>query len=239
MSAEELRALIRDLLPCFDDALQARFTTELVDRAARNGSGWVPDGPGGAAVERIEAFDAAAERVPDKPSARGEFLVGAALAAQTLERKDLSARLERTNTKQALAAVPGAGAAAARGKVPNAASASLISRLACSTLAGATKIASGTASERRPSHPGTFSPCGGTKTMEGGRERAGQRGARVEVIGANADVRPGARRIDPLVGQRRARKAVAVDQQAAPVALDRGRHGGFQPGMGAGGSTPA
>ena len=43
----------------------------------------------------LPAFDEAAEIVADKEYARGEFLDGAALAAQELGRKDLPARLER------------------------------------------------------------------------------------------------------------------------------------------------
>ena len=43
----------------------------------------------------LRAFAEAAELVTDKDCARGEFLDGAALAAQSLERKDLPAHLER------------------------------------------------------------------------------------------------------------------------------------------------
>lgn len=43
----------------------------------------------------LKAFGEAAELVTDKDYAQGEFLDGAALAAQTLERKDLPAHLER------------------------------------------------------------------------------------------------------------------------------------------------
>ncbi len=43
----------------------------------------------------LAAFEEAAELVADKERARGEFLDGAALAAQTLGRKDLPARLEK------------------------------------------------------------------------------------------------------------------------------------------------
>jgi tetratricopeptide (TPR) repeat protein len=43
----------------------------------------------------LKAFGEAAELVTDKDYARGEFLDGAALAAQSLERKDLPAYLER------------------------------------------------------------------------------------------------------------------------------------------------
>ena len=63
MTAGELRLLIRDMLPWLDEALRARFANELVDRAARNGSGWIPNGPTAAAVDEIEAFAGAAQRM--------------------------------------------------------------------------------------------------------------------------------------------------------------------------------
>lgn len=63
MDADELRSLIRGMLPWFDEALQARFANALVDRAARNGSGWVPQGPTDAVVREVEAFAEAAKRV--------------------------------------------------------------------------------------------------------------------------------------------------------------------------------
>jgi len=63
MDADGLRALIREMLPWFDDVLQARFANALVDRAARNGSGWVPQGPTDAVVKEVEAFADAAKRV--------------------------------------------------------------------------------------------------------------------------------------------------------------------------------
>lgn len=63
LDAEGLRSLIREMLPWFDDALLARFANALVDRAARNGSGWVPQGPTDAVVKEVEAFAEAAKRV--------------------------------------------------------------------------------------------------------------------------------------------------------------------------------
>ncbi len=63
MDADGLRALIRELLPWFDGALQARFANALVDRAARSGSGWVPQGPTDAMVREVEGFAEAAKRV--------------------------------------------------------------------------------------------------------------------------------------------------------------------------------
>ena len=60
MDADELRSLIRDMRPWFDEALQARFANALVDRAARNPSGWVPAGPTDAEVAEVVAFAEAA-----------------------------------------------------------------------------------------------------------------------------------------------------------------------------------
>lgn len=51
------------MLPWFDEALLARFANALVDRVARNGSGWVPQGPTDAVVKEVEAFAEAAKRV--------------------------------------------------------------------------------------------------------------------------------------------------------------------------------
>ena len=45
LDADELRALIRELLPWFDDRLHARFVNAVIDHAARNPSGWVPAAP--------------------------------------------------------------------------------------------------------------------------------------------------------------------------------------------------
>ena len=63
MDADGLRALIRKMIPWFDDALRVRFANPLVDQAARNGSGWVPQGPTHAVVEEVENFAEAAKRV--------------------------------------------------------------------------------------------------------------------------------------------------------------------------------
>ncbi|MCA9630224.1 MAG: hypothetical protein KC766_21285 [Myxococcales bacterium] len=62
MDADGLRSLICEMLPWFDEALLARFANALVDRAARNGSGWVPQGPTDAVVKEVEAFAEAAKR---------------------------------------------------------------------------------------------------------------------------------------------------------------------------------
>lgn len=63
MDADGLRALVREMLSWFDEALLARFANALVDRAARNGSGWVPQGSTDAVVKEVEAFAEAAKRV--------------------------------------------------------------------------------------------------------------------------------------------------------------------------------
>ncbi|MBK8481859.1 MAG: hypothetical protein IPL40_11880 [Proteobacteria bacterium] len=63
MDAGELRALIRDIIPWLDEAVHARLVNALVDRAARNPSGWAPAGPTDARVADIVAFAEAATRV--------------------------------------------------------------------------------------------------------------------------------------------------------------------------------
>ena len=60
MDAEQLRALIRALIPWLDDATQARLMNEVVDRAARASSDWAPATPSDQRVDEIEAFVAAA-----------------------------------------------------------------------------------------------------------------------------------------------------------------------------------
>lgn len=62
LDADELCALIRELLPWFDDRLHARFVNAVIDHAARNPSGWVPAPPGDAIVAEIERFADAAQR---------------------------------------------------------------------------------------------------------------------------------------------------------------------------------
>lgn len=63
MDATELRAFIRDMLTWLDEATHARFVNALVDRASRNPSDWVPEGPTDAAVSDIVAFVQAAGRI--------------------------------------------------------------------------------------------------------------------------------------------------------------------------------
>lgn len=59
----ELRGLIRYIIPWLDEPTYARLANELVDRAARNPSGWSPEGPTDAEVSEIVAFAEAARRV--------------------------------------------------------------------------------------------------------------------------------------------------------------------------------
>ena len=75
MSAAELRDLVRAMLPLLGVREQADAIEQLLDRGARSGAIGMPDGR-------------------DRALLRGEFLDGAALAAQETERSDLPARLE-------------------------------------------------------------------------------------------------------------------------------------------------
>ena len=63
MDADELRALLHDIIPWLDESTHARLVNALVDRAARSPSGWVPDGPTDAVVTEIVAFAEAAKGV--------------------------------------------------------------------------------------------------------------------------------------------------------------------------------
>ena len=63
LDAAELRGIIRDLIPWLDERTYARLANELVDRAARNPSGWSPEGPTDAEASEIVAFAEAARRV--------------------------------------------------------------------------------------------------------------------------------------------------------------------------------
>jgi hypothetical protein len=63
MEADDLRALIREIIPWLDEPTHARLVNTLVDRAARNRSGWMPEGPTDALVTDIVAFADAAKRV--------------------------------------------------------------------------------------------------------------------------------------------------------------------------------
>ena len=62
LNAEQLRTLIRELIPWFDDRLYARFVNAAIDYATRTRSGWLPEPPGEAVVGEIERFAAASRR---------------------------------------------------------------------------------------------------------------------------------------------------------------------------------
>lgn len=75
MDADGLRGLIRDIIPWLDESTRARLVNRLVDRAARNASGWVPDGPTDQAVAEIVSFAAALIRVGyGEPSEVDDYL---------------------------------------------------------------------------------------------------------------------------------------------------------------------
>jgi hypothetical protein len=56
MDAEELRGLVREMIPRLDESTHARLLDSLVDRAARNRSGWIPAGPTHDSVGETTAF---------------------------------------------------------------------------------------------------------------------------------------------------------------------------------------
>ena len=62
IGADELRGVVRDLLPWLDAATHARLANALVDRAARSCADWAPPTPSDAAVAEVEAFAASARR---------------------------------------------------------------------------------------------------------------------------------------------------------------------------------
>jgi len=63
MGAEELRSFVRDALDMLDDELRVQVEDALLRRAASGNSGWRPDAPSRAAVERARSFAEAARRV--------------------------------------------------------------------------------------------------------------------------------------------------------------------------------
>jgi tetratricopeptide (TPR) repeat protein len=63
MDADGLRALVREMMPWFDDVLHARFVNALVDRAARTTPSWAPKAPDSAQVGEIQEFAEAAKRI--------------------------------------------------------------------------------------------------------------------------------------------------------------------------------
>jgi hypothetical protein len=75
IGAEELRELVRDIIPWLDEATHARLVNMLVDRAARSQGGWVPAGPSDKDVTEIVAFADAAQHVGHAdPSDIDDFL---------------------------------------------------------------------------------------------------------------------------------------------------------------------
>ncbi len=64
MDADELREVARDILLELDDRAHGRVVNRLIERAARNISGWTPTSPSGDAVSEIVAFAEAANQRP-------------------------------------------------------------------------------------------------------------------------------------------------------------------------------
>jgi hypothetical protein len=56
MTAEELRAFVRDILESLDDEPRSALLDSLIGHAARGSSGWKPSGPSGRVVEEVERF---------------------------------------------------------------------------------------------------------------------------------------------------------------------------------------
>jgi len=72
---EELRQLVRDILPWLDEKARARLTHALVDRAAKGDAGWKPPGPTNEDVAEALDFAQAARRVGyGEPSQVDDYL---------------------------------------------------------------------------------------------------------------------------------------------------------------------
>src|SRR2546421_5241766 len=63
MSADDLRAFVRDVLNSIDHEPRARIEDALFERAVRAGAGWRPKGPSSKNADEVNAFVAAARRV--------------------------------------------------------------------------------------------------------------------------------------------------------------------------------
>lgn len=63
LSEDQLRELVRDILPWLDDPAHARVVNRLIDRAARGESGWAPPRPSKRDVSGIVSFAEAARRI--------------------------------------------------------------------------------------------------------------------------------------------------------------------------------
>jgi hypothetical protein len=75
VSADELRAVVRDMLLELDEKAHSRVMISLIQRAARSGSGWAPAALSDDEVAEVFAFAKAAERVGHAdPSEVDEYL---------------------------------------------------------------------------------------------------------------------------------------------------------------------
>lgn len=63
LDAEDLRDLIRDIIPVLDDKTFTRFNNAIIERNAAGKTGWKPAGPTDEAVAEVTAFAEAAKRV--------------------------------------------------------------------------------------------------------------------------------------------------------------------------------
>jgi len=63
LDAEDLRELIRDIIPRLDDKTLSRFNNAIIERAAGGKTGWQPSGPTDEAVAEAVTFAKAAKRV--------------------------------------------------------------------------------------------------------------------------------------------------------------------------------
>ncbi len=63
METDELRAMVQEMLLEIDERTYRRFVSRLIERAARNASGWRPASPSDAAVAEILSFVEAAKRL--------------------------------------------------------------------------------------------------------------------------------------------------------------------------------
>jgi hypothetical protein len=89
LDAEELRDVVRELLPELDYRAGARVVDGLVERAVRKGKGWKPDGPSEEAVLEIVAFAEAAARAGHADAERVEAFLRR--GSDAFHRKDYQA----------------------------------------------------------------------------------------------------------------------------------------------------
>jgi hypothetical protein len=75
LKEDELRQIIRDLIPWLDHKNHSRLANDLIERATRNKTNWAPTGPSDEMVAEIVAFSKAAKRVSyADPSIVDEYL---------------------------------------------------------------------------------------------------------------------------------------------------------------------